>query len=143
MNGERVQNFLKHYGVKGQKWGVTTKGKRSAASDRAPSDRAVKAKAKSLSNDDLKKHIERMRLEQQYSELANPGSRAGKKYAVELMKQSGSKLVGGIASAVATIAVGAVLGKHIADHEARKEVTKKTAIDKAEAARIAAAGGTP
>lgn len=126
---QKTLDFLEHYGVKGQRWGVTTKGKRSSG-DHPPSDRVIKAKAKSLSNDDLKKSIERMRLEQQYSELANPGSKAGKKYAVDLLKQSGSKLVGGVASAVATIAVGAVLGKHIANHEARKEVVKQEALNR-------------
>lgn len=121
-------DFLKHYGVKGQKWGVRTKGRSGSSS----SERIVKAKARSLTNDDLKKHIERMRLEQQYSELSSPATKAGKKYAVDVLKQSGTKLIGAVVATAATLAVTAAFGQHTAKSSARQEHMKAE-----EAARLA------
>lgn len=82
---ERLDTFLAHYGVKGMKWGVTRNQIRGALGQRTapvgkPSAEAkatakVHAKAKtqksvqSLSNKELKDAIERMRLEQQYSQM--------------------------------------------------------------------------
>lgn len=121
---QQTLDFLKHYGVKGQKWGVTTKGKRSSGTS---AEKVVKAKAKSLSNDDLKKSIERMRLEQQYSELASPGKNAGKKYATDVLKQSGSKLIGAVVATAATLAVTAAFGAHTAKSQGRQEALKEKA----------------
>lgn len=45
---------LKHYGVKGMRWGVTRE----------------RADLRDLTNEELKMHVERLRLEQQYSAIA-------------------------------------------------------------------------
>jgi len=118
--------FLKHYGVKGQKWGVRTK----SSSRGAPSERLVKAKAKTLSTDELKKSIERMRLEQQYAELATPGKQAGKKYAQDVLKQSGTKLIGAVVATAATLAVTAAFGKHTAKSSARQRFAEKQELER-------------
>lgn len=124
MISQETLDFLEHYGVKGQKWGVTTKPRRSGS---ATSEKVVKAKAKSLSNEELKKHIDRMRLEQQYSELASPGKNAGKKYATDVLKQSGSKLIGAVVATAATLAVTAAFGAHTAKSQGRQEALKEKA----------------
>ena len=114
---EEAEAFLLHYGVKGQKWGV--RRKRSGSDD-------VLGPTKNLSNDELRRVIDRMRLEQQYSEMVkNPKKEAGKKYANKLVQDSGNRLVGALVGTVTTIAVTAALGKHVARSEAAKEVAKE------------------
>lgn len=71
-------DILEHFGVKGMKWGVR---RRSGGLGSSTSDDAAKAAAskalvtkkggtKALSNDDLRKLNERMRLEQDFSKLS-------------------------------------------------------------------------
>jgi hypothetical protein len=113
-----ADTILAHYGVKGMKWGIRRK---SAGSSSDPL-----SATKNMSNDDLRKVIDRMRLEQQYSELAkNPKKEAGKKYATKMAQDSGNRLVGAVVGTVATIAVTMALGNHVARSEATKEVAKE------------------
>jgi 2'-5' RNA ligase len=79
---ERGAEFIKHYGVKGMKWGVIrdrgkaagTAYKKLTVSDDAVAAKKVKGKAKvvgvdALTNKDLQTVITRMNLEMQYSQL--------------------------------------------------------------------------
>lgn len=64
-------DFLKHYGVKGMKWG---KSKNAASSDSAKAT-TVRTTAKkkgthTVTNDDLKTAIKRMQLEQDFKRLS-------------------------------------------------------------------------
>lgn len=54
-----VEEYLEHYGIKGQKWGV--RRSRAELASQSP---------KSLTNEELQKAVERMRLEQQFAELS-------------------------------------------------------------------------
>ena len=63
-------NYLQHYGVKGMKWGVR-KARRSA--DSAEAKQIRKKKVKEMSNAELRKLNERIRLEQEYKRL-NPNA---------------------------------------------------------------------
>jgi hypothetical protein len=76
MNGD----FLKHYGVKGMRWGVRSANSTSGASTSEDARVATTAHAKAkssgthtLSNRELQAVITRMNLEQQYARL-NPSS---------------------------------------------------------------------
>ena len=63
-------NYLQHYGVKGMKWGVR-KARRS--SDSAEVKQIRKKKVSQMSNAELRKANERIRLEQEYKRL-NPNA---------------------------------------------------------------------
>jgi hypothetical protein len=69
MTGDLV---LEHYGIKGMKWGVR-RSRSELSEGRAGLGRA---KAKDLSDDDLKKAVSRMNMEQQYNKMRsrNPGA---------------------------------------------------------------------
>lgn len=83
---ETVDEVLEHFGVKGMRWGVHRFGRNDSGGTSKPKKKPgpsvdfaraekVRNKAKrgglsSLSNADLKALNERMRLEQQYSELS-------------------------------------------------------------------------
>jgi hypothetical protein len=68
MTGELI---LEHFGVKGMKWGV----RRSRKELSAGRSSLGKAKAKDMSDDDLKRAVNRMNMEQQYNRMRskNPG----------------------------------------------------------------------
>lgn len=93
-------NFLRHRGVKGMKWGVRKR--------RTPAGPAT-VSVKSLSNDDLRKHIERMNLEQQYNNLAK-GKRNNSE-AKDFVKGLGKTLVSTAVSMAATQQIAKVLKK--------------------------------
>jgi hypothetical protein len=63
---------LEHYGIKGMRWGVR-RSRSELSEGRAGLGRA---KAKDLSDDDLKKAVSRMNMEQQYNKMRsrNPGA---------------------------------------------------------------------
>lgn len=72
-----TDDFLKHYGVKGMKWGT----RRASSSPKEPASkdaqtalalraRAKKSKPKALSNAELQQAINRMNLEQQFKRLS-------------------------------------------------------------------------
>lgn len=104
------EDFLAHYGVKGQKWGVrrASRGTSSGSSIVKPHADALMAKeaktkvkkgsVDALSNTELQSLVSRMNLEKQYKTLAPPSSkqRAGKFLAETLAnvgKQQASKAV--------------------------------------------------
>jgi hypothetical protein len=115
---QETEDVLKHYGVVGMKWGKR-KGKSSVATSttpRAPAHKdaadakVFKTKAKtsgtdSLSNAEMKKLIERMNLEQQYSRL-NPSSRStGQKLAKDILGNTGKQLASEYAKSLAKSAI--------------------------------------
>ena len=90
---------LAHHGVKGQKWGVRRSPRQLDAASKA------RNATKDLSNDELRKLVERMRLDQQYSELSSPKTAQGKKYVKSILENSGRTFVGAFVGAVATQSV--------------------------------------
>lgn len=91
------EDFLAHYGVKGMKWGVR-RGKSNGGRRKGE-----KVNPKALSDAELKQRVDRLRLEDQFLNLQKSTSTTeGKKFADELLKQSGkiatSAVIGGVAS---------------------------------------------
>lgn len=97
-------NELSHHGIKGQKWGVrrfqnkdgtrTALGKKRELSPDSKEKEARKAdvkKRRTMSDTDLKKRIERMKLEKEYKTLVDEDTAPGKMYVAEILSSAGKK----------------------------------------------------
>jgi hypothetical protein len=102
-----MSDHISHYGVKGMRWGVRKKS----------SGRGTNNPLKDLSDDDLQKAVNRMRLEQQYRDLAsgknNSNKSLGKKLAEQVVSKEGTKLATALIGAGMT-AVGAAIASKAA-----------------------------
>lgn len=121
-------NFLKHYGVKGMKWGVrrkrtptkvqvatrpgkrvqTSGGKYQKTSNDAVRAAIIKQKASksttdSLSNKQLQEAINRMNLERQFNQLAGEHASVGRQLAQAILSQVGPKEASAIGTATAAV----------------------------------------
>ena len=99
-------NELYHHGIKGMRWGVrryqnpdgsrTALGKKRESSRNDKENKARKADAKNrrtISDVDLKKRIERMKLEKEYKNLVDEDIAPGKKYIFEILSAIGKKTI--------------------------------------------------
>lgn len=106
-----IDGIVAHYGVKGQKWGVTRSknSKRAAGGARPPNSDDAKtayshqqrAKAHGtgvLSNKELQELVTRVNLETQYSRMSGAKKGAGQSYAAKLIKDQGKQQVNQIVS---------------------------------------------
>lgn len=75
----REKDYLKHYGVKGMKWGVRRKT-RKTSSDYNESREIKKKHVSEMSNEELRKLNKRMDLEQNYKRLNPSYAQRGMKY---------------------------------------------------------------
>ena len=86
MTYENADDFLEHYGVKGQKWGVRRKRPSGSPSEDARRAAGLKKKSVSeLNNKELQDLVSRMNLEQQYSRLNPKKSSKGQKFVKEVL----------------------------------------------------------
>lgn len=110
MPTDLVKQFIEHHGVKGQKWGVRRKDTSTNSSSGPRKLSSITSEnTKHLTNDELRKIIERMNLDRQFSELTSAKTHAGRKYTKTLLENSGKTAVGVLVSAVATKAVKTVI----------------------------------
>lgn len=111
---EEVDDFLAHYGVKGQRWGVRNEGgsgKFTGSTNKAPKSKSKSAhrnassnggitryagKPKMLTDAELNARIKRLETEKKYKELNKRQVSAGRKHVNEVLvsigKQSATKL---------------------------------------------------
>lgn len=92
---------LMHYGVPGMRWGV----RRRRPSDGDGKSSKPKKNVKDLSDDELRKRINRLQMEKQYRDLES--NDRGKSAVGEFFKEAGKKII--LESAVS---IGAQVAKH-------------------------------
>lgn len=90
---EEMKESLFHYGILGMKWGKRKVRKTSGSKKRK------KESVKSLSDDELRKRINRMQMEQQYKQLSTAKVTEGKKKAQNTLKTIGKITVKSVAIA--------------------------------------------
>lgn len=104
-------NELYHHGILGQKWGVrryqnkdgtlTAAGKARYDSDPNKAEKADRKNAvenrRTLSDTELKKRIERLKMEAEFKRLTETDIAPGRKFASEILSSSGKKVLTSVA----------------------------------------------
>ncbi len=132
---EKNEEMLEHHGIKGQKWGVrrfqnkdgtrTALGKKRESSPDAKEKEARKADVKNrrtMSDADLKKRIERMRLEKEYKTLVDEDTAPGKRYVSEILSAAGKKTLTIAAAGALAYGVKAAMTKEFDLKEAAQYI---------------------
>lgn len=131
---------LQHHGIKGQKWGVRryrnrdgslTPAGRKRYSDSAPAHEHHKRvydgkKARELSDQELRDRLNRLNMEKQYSLLTASETKAGKKFAKDVMYNSSKQVATEVSKKYMAMGVAFIAGL-VAKNEKVQETTKKAA----------------
>lgn len=119
---------LKHYGVKGMRWGVRkerstrnpTRAERKQEERKPNVEKTIrvgakkKTRAQDLSDAELKARIDRIQLEQRLSALeASPSVPKGKSFSQRMLEESGQIIIKTAVGMVATAVVRQAIDKHL------------------------------
>ena len=128
-------NELHHHGIKGMRWGVrryqnpdgsrTALGKKRESSRNDKEKKARKADVKNrrtMSDADLKKRVERMKLEKEYKTLVDEDTAPGKKYVFEILSAVGKKTLTIAAAGALAYGVKAAMTKRFDIEEAAQYI---------------------
>lgn len=128
MNG----TYLEHYGVKGMKWGVRrskSQLSRARGSSKSSAEKRERANRKSavknrrtMSDSELKKHIERLKLEREFKNLTEADLAPGRKCVSEILASSGQKVATVAAAGAMSYAIKAAMTKEFNVKEAASYV---------------------
>lgn len=91
-------NFLEHYGTKGMKWGI-----RKAVSGRK--GKSASATAKTLTDKELKKRVNRLNMEKQYTKMSESSVSKGKGMVAGMLKTAGKQKMQSVINQIVSEAV--------------------------------------
>lgn len=120
-------DVIVHYGIKGMKWGIrrTDAQLARARGQSSPDDSSIKAQRKTdlknrrtLSTDDIKKRVERLKLEREFKQLTQEDIEPGRKMVNDILKSAGNKVVAGAVAGTAAYAVKVAMTKQFDIKEA-------------------------
>lgn len=124
MNNE----LMYHHGIKGMKWGVRRNpdqlarargNTKSSADSEEKSNRKTAVKnRRTLSDADLKKRIERLKMEKEFKNLTEEDIAPGKKFVSNVMSSAGTKVLTIAAAGAMSYAVKAAMTKEFNIKEA-------------------------
>lgn len=133
------EEILKHYGIDGQKWGVrngppyplsrkktremkkeekiTSKGKQTKAEALSKRDKAklLLQKSDDMSTEELRKALERIKLEEEIKNFSKDDKQYGKKNVDNVLKTSGNQILTTILAGVGTYASAKLIGYYFGD----------------------------
>ena len=100
-------DILKHYGIKGMKWGVRRKrgSDGRVSKDYSESRKLLKKRTSSLSNEDIRKINKRLNLEQNLSRMDPTDRGRAKRIYDSFMKSYGQAVITGVATASAAATI--------------------------------------
>ena len=127
-----MSNELMHYGVLGMKGGIrryrnkddtlTTAGKKRLSKDKDKAEKKERKVAlknrRSLSDVDLKKKIERLKMEKEFKNLTEEDISPGRKYVGEIMSSAGKKALTVVAAGTMAYGVKVAMTKEFNIKEA-------------------------
>lgn len=94
---ESSTNELTHYGVKGMKWGIRRDRRSNASTKRTKKIKRSRAKdtknRRLLSDEELKKRINRLELEKKYKQLSDEDLHPGRAMVKKFLGSVGGKVV--------------------------------------------------
>lgn len=132
-----TEDFLEHYGIKGMKWGVRRKrgsdgrvvGGKSKITKKEAKIRAKRQKMsnnrRQLSDDDVKKAVERLQNEKKLKQLVDEDLSPGKTIAKKVLSESGQTAARAVITGVGVYAVRAALERKFDPMEASKHLKPK------------------
>lgn len=120
--------YLEHHGIKGMKWGVRrseTQLARARGSSKQSADEQEKANRKTavknrrtMSDADLKKRIERLKMEREFKNLTEEDLAPGRKCVSEILASSGKKVATAAAAGAMSYAIKVAMTKEFNIKEA-------------------------
>jgi len=112
---KEVKDFLEHFGVMGMHWGIRNKSLPSISTTSSPAGRGRYTKsAKSLSDDELKRRINRLDMEKRYKSLNRSVVSKGSGFASSFLVQNGKNIAGRVVSGISVFLIKIQLEKKFA-----------------------------
>lgn len=117
-DGLIVHDFLAHHGVKGMHWGVR-KARTGKESKVIAKRKKALGKRRTLSDEEIKKHIDRLSSEKKLKDLIKEDVAPGKSMVQRVLSQSGEKVAKTVAAGAGLLAIKVALDRKFKPKEER------------------------